>query len=296
MQHRRNFLRALITGVASTSILSEKDASLASERNGSRPSKAIPLALVQFDAVPEQIELNLQETERLAEKAVSLGARWVVFHENSLCDYTARVKELAEQVPEGPSTRRLLKLAQRLKCYLSFGLGLKLAQRLKCYLSFGLGETRDSRYYITQVFVGPEGFLYRYRKTWVWLEPEDKGYRNEWMRFDPGTGPELFSIDGVQATCFICADGEAARCIERAAGLKPQVVFYPNNRAKLPEFDVFGHRAKTIQAPMLVTNRVGFSWMHKCEGGCVSYSKQGEVQAKANREGQEEILLHNLEV
>ena len=280
MQHRRNFLRALITGMASTSILSVKDAGLARERDGSRTSKTIPLALVQFDAVPEQIELNLQETERLSEKAVSVGARWVVFHESSLCDCTARVKELAEQVPEGPSTRRLM----------------KLAQRLKCYLSFGLAETRDRRYYITQVFVGPEGFLYRYRKTWVFLDPEDKGYRNEWIRFDPGVGPELFAIDGVQATCFICADGEAVRCLERAAELKPQVVFYPNNRAKLPEFDVFGHRAKTIQAPLLVTNRVGYSWMYKCEGGCVGYSKHGEVQAKANREGKEEILLHNLEV
>ena len=62
------------------------------------------------------------------------------------------------------------------------------------------------------------------------------------------------------------------------------------------EIDVFGHRAKTIQAPLLVTNRVGYSWMYKCEGGCVGYSKHGEVQVKANREGKEEILLHDLEV
>jgi predicted amidohydrolase len=106
----------------------------------------------------------------------------------------------------------------------------------------------------------------------------------------------LFQIDGVQATCFICADGEAPQCIQRAAQLRPEVVFYPNNRANLPAFEVFGERAKAIGAPMLVTNRIGSSWVHHAVGGCVVYSRHGEVLAKANREGKVEILLHNVEL
>ena len=47
---------------------------------------------------------------------------------------------------------------------------------------------------------------------------------------------------------------------------------------------------------MLVTNRVGKSWMHQCAGGCVVYSSTGDVLAKANRDGREEILLHHLEL
>jgi predicted amidohydrolase len=113
---------------------------------------------------------------------------------------------------------------------------------------------------ISQVFVGPDGYFYHYRKTWLNRDPKNVGYRNEWVYFDPGTGPEMFEMDGLKATCFICADGEAPRCIERAAKIAPQIVFYPNNRATLPRFGIFGKRAGTINAPMLVTNRVGFSW------------------------------------
>jgi len=243
-------------------------------------ARTIPVALVQFDSVPEQVDRNLREIERLTEQATKSGARWVIFHEGTVCDYTPRLRELAEQVPEGKSTQW----------------ATKLASRWNCFISFGLSETRADRFHISQVFVGPQGFLYRYRKTWIWHDLEDKGYRDEWVRYDPGTGPEVFQFDGIRATCFICADGEARRCVERAAQLNPQVVFYPNNRATLPEFDLFGQRAKTIGAPMLVTNRVGYSWVHKCMGGCVVYSSNGEVLAKANREGKEEILLHSLEI
>lgn len=242
--------------------------------------KTVAVGLIQFDSVPEQVELNLTRIEILAERAVRQGARWVVFHEGTLCDYTPRLAALAEPVPDGPCSRRMA----------------QITERLGCFISFGLSEKQADRFYISQVFVGPRGFLYRYRKTWLWRDPKDEGYRNEWARYDPGSGPELFDVDGVRATCFICADGEAPRCIERAAALKPQVVFYPNNRAKLPDFDVFAERAKSIGAPMLVTNRVGASWVYPTTGGCVVYSARGEVLAKANREGQEEILLHELRI
>ena len=243
-------------------------------------TKKIPLALIQFDAVPEQAERNLGEMERLATEAAKSGARWIMFHEGTLCDYTPRLKELAERVPQGKSAQRMA----------------ALAKRLRCYVSFGLSEESEGRFYISQVFVGPRGLVYRYRKTWIWREPKDDGYRNEWARYDPGTGPEPFTIDGVRATCFICADGEAPRCIERAAAVRPAVVFYPNNRGSLPDFPAFGERAKKIGAPMLVTNRTGNSWTHPCKGGCVVFGRDGSVLAKANREGKEEILLYTLDL
>jgi predicted amidohydrolase len=171
----------------------------------------------------------------------------------------------------------------------------RLARDLGCYISFGLSETEDSMFYITQVFVGPEGFVHRYRKTWLWRSEKDDGYRNEWARYDPGTGPEIFEIDGLKATCFICADGCSPRCIDRAAVLGPEVVFYPNNRGSLPDFEEFGSMAQRMGAPLLVTNRTGRSWIHECKGGCVLYSSDGRVLARANRDGREEILIAELE-
>ena len=262
--------RTVLTGLAFIGFITQAWAG-----DGSSATRTWRVALVQFDAVPEQPERNLKEMERLARQAVSQGARLVMFHEGTLTDYTPRLNEVAERVPDGPACQRMA----------------SLAEQLRCFLSFGLSERDGDRFYITQVFFGPEGFVYRYRKAWLWREEKDEGYRNEHARYDPGPGPERFTIDGIVATCFICADGEAPRCIDRAKGLRPQLVFFPNNRGGLPDFPVFGARAKEIGAPLLVTNRVGKSWMHDCKGGCVAFDARGNVLAKANREGREEVLL-----
>jgi len=241
------------------------------------PPRSIRVALVQFDSVPEQTEHNLDEMERLTRTAVEAGARWVMFHEGCLTDYTPRLDALAEPVPAGPSCQRMM----------------RLAKELSCCVSFGMSERDGIKVYITQVFIGPPGLVYKYRKSWLW-RVVDKGYRNEWARYDTGTGPERFEIDGIAATCFICADGAAPRCIERARLVEPQVVFYPNNRAGLPDFPVFGAYAAEIGAPMLVTNRVGKSWDYDCKGGCVVFDAEGNVLAKANRNGKEELLYYTL--
>jgi predicted amidohydrolase len=181
--------------------------------------------------------------ERLAEEAAKSGARWIMFHELTVCDYANQPDGLAELVPQGVSTTRMS----------------KVAARLGVTLTFGNAEKDRGRIYDSQVFVGPRGYFYHYRKTWLWYAPKDESYRNEWSRYDPGTGPGIFTVDGVRATCFICADGDSARCIERAAPLRPQVVFFPNNRERLPPFEEFGKIARTIGAPLLATNRVGRS-------------------------------------
>ena len=114
-------------------------------------------------------------------------------------------------------------------------------------------ERNDDRFHISQVFVGPRGLVHCYRKTWLHRTDEDKGYRNELARYDPGTGPNLFEFDGVRAACFICADATAPRCIERLRDLQPQVVFHPNNHInRTPEADWERkrQRAKEIGAPV----------------------------------------------
>ena len=232
------------------------------------------ISLVQFDSVPENPKRNLVEMERLVRVAAGNGARWIMFHEGTLCDYTPDLARFAEEVPDGGSTRAMS----------------ELAKRYEVYICFGLSERCGDRSFITQVFVGPEGYVGKHRKTWIWHEPTDVGFRDEWKRYDPGDGPTLFTMDGVRAACFICADGEAARCIERTRVLSPRVVFYPNNRENLPDLEVFAERAKRINAPMLVTNRVGKSWVYDCRGGCVAYDRDGTIIGRANREGREEIL------
>lgn len=243
-------------------------------------ARSIRVALVQFDAVPEQVEANLKNMARLTRAAANAGARWVLFHEGTVCDYTNRLNQLAELVPDGPSTRFMA----------------RVAKDAGVFVSFGLSEKHDERFYITQVFVGPAGFIYRYRKTWLWRSPEDLGFRNEWARYDPGTGPDLFEVDGVKSSCFICADGNSMRCLERIKSLHPQVVFYPNNRKSLNPVEEYAGRARILGAPLLVANRIGNSWVNPCEGGCIVYGPDGAVLARANRNGREEILIHDLQI
>ena len=239
---------------------------------------SLRVAVVQFDAKPENVAGNRSKMLELARRARESGARWILFHESAISDYSQRIDRFAETVPGGESTASFI----------------KLARELDCIISFGLSEVENDRYFISQVFVGPQGLLHRYRKTWIWSEPSDRGFRNEWARYDPGTGPEAFEVDGVRATCFICSDGEAPRCVARARDLHPEVVFYPNNRRSMPELDELGELARELDSPMLVANRVGMSWVNSCNGGSVVYDRDGSVLATANREGREEILLHNL--
>ncbi len=238
------------------------------------------VALIQFDAVPEEKASNLRHMERLSKAARADGAQWIMFHEATLTDYTPKLSQLSEPVPTGSATRHMA----------------EVAVELGCVISYGLSECDDGRYFITQVFVGPQGYIYHYRKTWLCRKENDEGYRNEWERYDPGTGPELFDLDGVEATCFICSDSAAPRCIQRAATLKPQVVLHPNNVRFGVKPTARASVASQIGAPVLVTNRVGLSWTHESPGGCAVISATGDILAHANVEGREEILIHQLEI
>jgi predicted amidohydrolase len=282
MENRRNFLKTVMAGTAGGARLAALGAR---EPYGAGPQAAgkartVPVAVIQFDAVSGQVDHNLHEMVRLSATAAQAGARWILFHELTTCDYVEKAESVVEPVPEGPSTKLMA----------------NIAKRSQCFIAFGLAEIHRGRVYDALVFVGPRGYVYHYRKTWLWHRAKDTSFRDEWLRYDPGSGPEIFTIDGVRAACFICSDGDSGRCITELAVLQPQVVFYPNNREGWPSLDVFGKMANTIQAPLLVANRVGRSVIFDCPGGCAVFSAQGEVLAQANREGREEILHCKLEV
>lgn len=119
-------------------------------------------------------------------------------------------------------------------------------------------------------------------------------HRNEPDDFDPGSGPEVFEIAGLRASCMLCADAFANRCLKLLRQLNPEIVFYPNNREMWHPKEYWAEIAQAINAPLLITNRVGISWGEQCDGGCSVYSKTGELLASANTDGKEEILLFDL--
>ena len=240
------------------------------------------VACVQIDSVAEKNQQNVKKIEKFTRAAASQGAEIIIFHEGTVTDYVRDIEKYSEYVPDGPSCKKLEALAKELKVYLSFGLSEK---------------TRDKKYYITQVFMGPKGFVYKYRKTWLWKADDDTGYRNEWAKYDVGDGPEIFYLGNLKATCFICSDGDAPRCIDRAKLLEPEIVFYPNNRSSyLGGRKAFAEKAVYINAPMLITNRVGKSWAYSCKGGCAVIDSTGKILAETKPEDKEKILFYDLSI
>ena len=204
-----------------------------------------------------------------------------MFHEGTLTDYVADVDKFAEETPKGNA-------CQIIK---------KLAEELEVIISFGLIEKDKINRYITQVFIGPDSYFYKYRKTWLYptndLVKDKRRHRNEPEDFDCGNTPEIFEIKGLKASCIICADANAPRCFKILNQIKPEIIFYPNNR-EMWRPNYLENVAKKANAPILVTNRVGTSWGEKCEGGCCVYSKEGKLLAQAGDQN-EEILIFDTE-
>ena len=270
----RRLLSALIAFVGAT-LGSSCDCVQADDLRSS--GSGLRVAVVQFDARPGEVAANLDAMERLVMEAVEHQAMLVMFHELATADYMDDMKQFAEPIPDGPSCRRMG----------------DLARRLGCYISFGMPELNGEQLHIAQVFFSPTEFLYHYRKTWLCQMSSDDGYRDEWARYNPGAGPSLVYIDGIRATCFICADAESSRCIEQARALRPEIVFFPINRGA-HTFQEYPERVARLGAVTLVPNRVGKSHTRNCAGGSVIYDKNGRVVRQANREFKEEILFYDV--
>jgi len=240
------------------------------------------VALIQISTIEEQSEKNLAKIIKFTKKAKAKGVKIIMFHEGTLTDYVSDVDKFAQEIPNGIACKTMS----------------KIADKLNIYVSFGLIEKEGLRRHITQVFLGPENFVYKYQKTWLYPTTDRiksiRRHRNEPDDFDPGKGPDIFKIEGIKASCFICNDASSKRCLKTIKNLSPQLIFFPNNREIWRPNEYWSNIAKSCNAPLLITNRVGISWGEECEGGCSVYSKKGEQLAEANKKGKEEILLFDL--
>ncbi len=116
------------------------------------------------------------------------------------------VRQLAETVPDGQTTRRLVEIARR--------------QRM--YVVAGLPETAGSCCYNSAVVVGPDGFLGCYRKTHLYYE--------ETLFFTPGdSGFQVWDIGLAKIGVMICFDWyypEAARSLAMQGA---DILCHPSN-------------------------------------------------------------------
>ncbi len=169
------------------------------------------LALGQFEPAARNRQTNLEQIRRITEKAAGAGAQVVCFQEQAVASYdlfaaskgrvggtagdSGRISpdwgalgewmyDLAEPVPDGPSTRCLTEIAARHKVVLMAGV---------CELG------PDNHVYNAYVIVRPEGFVGRYHKCH--LVPG-----GEHVYFKGGSHLPVFDIGSCRAGVQICYD------------------------------------------------------------------------------------------
>lgn len=147
------------------------------------------VASVQMESTPADKEANFQKVASFTERAAKEGVRLVVFPECCLTGYwfirnlsTDQLATLAETIPDGPSTRRLVGLAR--KHGISLGAGLIEA-----------GE--GGAFYNSYVVALPDGTVHRHRKLHA-FEHEAVRSGNDFTVFD--------LPDGFRVGVLICYD------------------------------------------------------------------------------------------
>ncbi|MFB3893472.1 MAG: nitrilase family protein [Phycisphaerae bacterium] len=155
--------------------------------------KDVRIASVQFEHAAGDKAANFAKIESFAARAAAQGVKIVVFPECCITGYwflrnlsKPQLEALAEEVPEGPSTRRLLELSRRHG--MTIGAGL---------VEVGTGETDAGRMFNTYVVAMPDGRWRRHRKIHA-FESEHISSGDQYTVFD--------TPHGVRVGVLVCYD------------------------------------------------------------------------------------------
>ena len=175
----------------------------------------IQIAAAQFEARDGDKQFNFERIEALARRAVEQGAEIVSFHECCISGYTflqelerEAIEQLAEPVPDGPSTQRLI----------------ELSRELDVPLLAGLVEQSDGKLYNTYVAVEPGRFVAKFRKLHAFISPHIS-WGNEFVHFE---------LCGVRCSILICYDNNLVENPRIVALQGAEVVFAPHVTCGLP--------------------------------------------------------------
>ncbi len=183
------------------------------------------------------------EVERNVEKAIALmesekADLWVLpelFSTGYLFVSREELRELAEEVPDGPTTRTLLEFAR--------------AQGTA--IVAGIAERAGKKVYNAAVVVGPGGFLARYRKLHL--------FGKEKLWFDPGDLPlEPADLGGVKVGVMICFDHFFPETARTLALRGAQILCHPANLV-LPGMGQLSMRVRAMENRVftVTANRIG---------------------------------------
>ena len=177
-------------------------------------TETVRCALIQTTGITPRDEMMAQQTI-LIRNAAAQGAQIIGLQELATGPYFCQNEsdewfDLAESVPDGPTTAEMM----------------ALAAEIEVALVVPLFEEDDNFFYNTAVVIDADGtFLGRYRKTHI---PYAKTYREKYY-FKPGnTGFPVFSTRFAKIGVYICYDRhfpEGARALGKNGA---EIVFIPS--------------------------------------------------------------------
>jgi len=194
--------------------------------------KDIRIAAAQFEPANGDKKRNLDRMAALAEKAAATGARMVSFQEGAVTGYSflrkadgERIRELAEPVPDGESTGKLV----------------EMARRLNVAVLAGLLEAEGETVYNTYVCVTKDGLAARHRKLHAFINPH----------ISSGDEYTVFDHQGCRCGILICYDNNLPENVRMTALRGAEILFMPHVTCCLPS-DMPG---RGTVAPALWENR-----------------------------------------
>jgi len=228
----------------------------------------IKLALAQMSSKRENKKENIRKIEELTVKAKEQGADLVIFPELSLTGYVVRdqIYELAETIP-GPSTQRIEEIAKDTGMHIIFGMP-------------ELSEKTRATIFNTAVFVGPDGFIGKYRKMYL---PTHSVFEEK-RHFRPGYQTAVFDTALGKIGLCICYDlffPEVTRLI-RLKGAQLIVAISASPAVRRGYFEILtAARALENTVFLAYVNMVGVEDGLQFWGGSRLVSPTGDVLAKA---------------
>ncbi len=170
----------------------------------------IKISTAQFENRSGDKEYNLSRIEALAVKASSEGSRVIAFHECSVTGYTfalhlsrEEMLDIAEPIPEGPSIRRLIRIAKESGIVILAGL---------------FEKDKEEKIYKAYVCVDRNGLVAKYRK----LHPFVNAY------ITPGDSYCVFDLFGWRCGILICYDNNIIENVRATTLLGANIIFMPH--------------------------------------------------------------------
>jgi predicted amidohydrolase len=173
------------------------------------------IGTAQFEVRDADKSYNLSRIEQLAREAAEEGAELVSFSECCISGYTflenlsrEELMELAEPVPGGPSTERLISLAR--------SIGVSLAA--------GLLERDGQNLHNAYMVVSPDGFVARHRKIHAFISEH----------LTCGDRYTVFDHLGCKFGILICYDNNLPENVRITAMMGAEIILMPHVTGCLP--------------------------------------------------------------